>query len=569
MSESRKELKVQVLKHEVDKSANDTQGNQRKENERCQKTRPFSYERTRPFNYEDANGELRAQASTDLPVTHDQTMEKITDTEIRRTPLISPMKKISDDAAMKAEAIVAEIPLPEEAKKTLERYLAQAMTENPEAAKYIGSAMAVAPWKKRPKGMNFSLALKKIKKYFRDTEDGERVKNFYCIEIHVFKKNGKVKIFEAEVEDCKVKGIDWLKKATGSLAQIPGESKAKHLYEEMVQDCIEAENVSLEIQYPNAGWRNIPQIGWRYVYGNGVIGTPRIGIHTDSSYSLNIQEENLGTQETFACAFEMMNLCARKSVSHSLWLYIHAALLTTVFKLAGYPLNFVFIIQGVTNSRKTSLVTAVAKLFDRENLTADAEFATATACGIEKTVSRYKDAPVLIDDFKPGATLSQQREMEQKLDELVRLYGNRVEKKRMTDFTPRGEEKFFPVGGGCILTAEVLTGVSSTLTRTFVVEINNGDVNNDLLNFYQTQRWILPTYAYDFLTWVTEGFQGVVEYIRQHFPQWRKAIRFQYARYAEMYATFCCVGGLLAQYTQDRGFWNKEQAEQFLEETRN
>ena len=125
----------------------------------------------------------------------------------------------------------------------------------------------------------------------------------------------------------------------------------------------------------------------------------------------------------------------------------------------------------MTNSRKTSLVLALAKIFGRNNLVADAEFATATNCGIEKVLGTYHDAPVIVDDFKPGATPMQQKALDGKLDELLRFYGNRVTKKRMTDFMPAGSKKYFPISGGCIITMEIVNGVQSSLSRMFLVEL--------------------------------------------------------------------------------------------------
>lgn len=533
------------------------------EKEESQKTEEKTSQLIRPLTFEQEE-----KADRNLPMTN-QAPVKEEPAEIKgfNLPHISPFLKLSDQSIKKAKYIMENLNLPEQDKKTLERYVAKGIEENPGVMANISAIAATVPYFSATKDMNFSLRLRRIKIYFYDTEDGEMKKRFYLIQIKVVKKNGKIQVFETEVEDNKIKSTEWLKKATGCLAKIPSDKREKQVFTEMIQSCIETENVTTEIQYPNAGWRNIPLMGWKYVFGNGVVGERRVCVHTDTTYSLNIKDEALGTKGTFDKALEMTSICQNRGVSHTLWLYVHAAMLTTLFELAGYPLNFVFIIQGITNSRKTSLVTTVAKLFDRDRLVADAEFATATACGIEKTASRYKDAPVLIDDLKPGATMAQQREMDRKLDELIRLYGNRVSKKRMTDFMPRGKEKFFPVGGGCILTAEVLNGVSSTLTRTFTVEINNMDVRNEVLSFYQIQRWILPTYAYDFLAWVTEGFQGIVNFIREHFPEWRKTLKFHYARYAEIYATFWCIGILISQYAQDRGFWGRDEAGQFVTET--
>ena len=241
-------------------------------------------------------------------------------------------------------------------------------------------------------------------------------------------------------------------------------------------------------------------------------------------------------------------------------------MLSELFEQAGYPINFAFGIMGVTNSRKTSLVTTMAQLFHREKLKADAEFATATSCGIEKTLGTYRDAPVLIDDFKPGVNKTMQRCLDKKLDELLRLAGNRVPKQRMTDFMPDGDKKYFPINGGVIMTMELVTGVLCSLTRMFLTEISADEVQNDKLRYYQENRWLLPTHIYDFLCWITENFTDVVAFIAKVFPNLRANYVSEIGRYSEMYATFMTVSEILGIYARARKFWNDLAITSFITE---
>ena len=508
------------------------------------------------------NGSEKADESGDIEKT--EMVGKENHISLYQDPScrVKPIRIVSDINAKRAKQLVEGLNISQELGTVLEKNIARTLEENPQLANFFPVTEPKECYRKNR--MNFTMQLIGVQVAIKDTEIGEQEKRSYQINLTVTKLNGKKCLFSTTVEDYKIKGTDWLRKATGSLAHIPADKNEKQMYANMIQKCIETEEVPVEIEYPNAGWRQVSNLGWRYIFKEGIIGGAKQKIHTaGNSYSLNVNWPEVGKSDVFAAAMNMMKICKHKGVSTTLVLYVHASLLTTLFEIAGYPLCFVYIIQGVTNSRKTSLVTAVGKIFDREKLIADAEFATATSCGIEKTASLYKDAPVLIDDFKPGATLAQQREMERKLDELIRLYGNRVSKKRMNDYIPKGNEKFFPVGGGCILTAEILTGVSSTLTRAFVTEIDRDDVQNDLLEYYQNQRWIIPTHMYDFLLWVTGEFDGIVGFICQRFPILRKKYDFRYNRYGEMFATFYLTAELLGQYAVARGFWNMENARAF------
>lgn len=417
--------------------------------------------------------------------------------------------------------------------------------------------------------LNFNLVLQHRVVLISDTEDGESMKYRYRISIIVRTLNGGRQCYFADVDSDKVKGLDWLKKATHSLAKLPRGKEEQAEYANIVQRCIESETADTELIYPNAGWRDIPQIGWRYVYGEGVIGDDKLLVHTDDiKYGMNVMKEKAGTSEIFKKVMGMTNICRNGVTSLALFLFLHASLLSSIFQEVGYPINFVFGIAGVTNSRKTSLVLAMTRIFGTGNSVADAEFATATVCGIEKVLSSYKDGVVLIDDFKPGVSIAQQRKMDEKLDQLVRYYGNRVPKKRMLDFSAERDKKFFPINGGCVLTMEIVTGVLSSITRMFITEIGLDDVDNRQLSLYQKENMLLPTHVYDFISWVTVRFSCVSGLIREQIPLFRGENNFETPRHNEMFATFMVIATIFAQYALERGFWQSAQAQEFVQDTR-
>ena len=410
--------------------------------------------------------------------------------------------------------------------------------------------------------LNFNLKLaKKIIRVY-DTENGEVKKYDYDIWIQVTKQNGKVIDFEASVSSEKVKDISWVTKATHSLATIPRDKDQREEWYEKVQCCVESENVPFELMYPNAGWREIRPNVWRFVYADGVIGEEGVDIHTLPRYNLILKPEKIGVAETFQLATKMIHV-TKNATALEVFLFTHMGIMSTLFDRAGFPLKFVLGIVGVTNSRKTSLVLALSQVFGREKFLSDAEFATATRCGIEKTLSTFKDGVVIIDDFKPGINVGQQNELNRKLDELVRMYGDRVPKKRMTDFMSDGEKKYFPIGGGCVLTMELVTGVTSSITRMFLTELGQDDVQNDQLSFYQENRWVLNTHLYDFVLWVTDHFEKVVNYVSNRIPQLRSERLYTVGRYNEMRAFFTVTTEIFSQYARDRNFWMEDESFSF------
>lgn len=278
--------------------------------------------------------------------------------------------------------------------------------------------------------LNFDLFLLSRVLEIYDIEEGEQLQVFYTIKIMVYTMKGSVVEFQKKIMASKVKEFSWVTMATNAFAQIPQDKTEKLEFQRKVQQCIETEEAPTEILYPVAGWRKVPNIGWRFIFGDGIVGEKNKLVRTNSAYaSMLVKRECVGSKQVFDMAMTMQRICDSGMCSTALFLYTHASMLATIFTEASHPLQFVFAISGVTNSRKTSLALEMAKVFSREKMITDAEFATATACGIEKVLGKYKDGVVIVDDFKPGVTVSQQKIMNEKLDAVVRFYGNRVSKK--------------------------------------------------------------------------------------------------------------------------------------------
>ena len=116
----------------------------------------------------------------------------------------------------------------------------------------------------------------------------------------------------------------------------------------MVQECIEQE-AEAEWIYPSAGWREIPKLGWRYVYKDGIIGGSE-NVHTaGKNYSLDVKKEQLGEKEVFDNVMGMKNICGNVRTSLEMLIFVHAGLLTTLFERAGHRIDFSLMVVAPTN----------------------------------------------------------------------------------------------------------------------------------------------------------------------------------------------------------------------------
>lgn len=502
-------------------------------------------------NVESKEEDISASESVDLP--------KFDILKLPFSLLANDVKKMAENLCLPLQSIYGD------GTKSLVLYIGQALQNYKNKGNQIPCVLPASCQNIRHSGFNFQLKLKKRIINIIDTVNGEKKHFSYNISIELYLQNGESQNYSAIVESDKVKNFSWLNRATNCLAKLPDEKDAKIKLLKMIQECIETQNVPTEIIYPNAGWRFIENFGWRYVYGSGTIGIQGNDIHTRRRDEEFMFPKGSYTQLTiFNDVLDAMKICKSKCASTILFLFTHMATISTFFEEGGYPINFILGIVGVTNSRKTSLTLAMTRIFCQKKKVADAEF-TATAAGIEKTLSIYKDAPIFIDDFHPEETRSQQLAQNKKLETLVRFYGNRVPKKRMDDYSGT-EEKFFPIQGVCVMTMELIAGVQSSLSRIMAVEIDKKEVQNSLLSYYQKKEWILSTHIFDFILWGTKKQNAIIQTIANQVPQLRTQYQFEYQRFGEMFAVFHLSAQFIGDYGKSRDFWTSEESAAFVRE---
>lgn len=412
--------------------------------------------------------------------------------------------------------------------------------------------------------LNFTLKVLRKVTQISDSKDGEEENAEYEVQVVVYMREGGSQAFIHKVKSSEIKDSKWLQIATDAMATKLREKVEKEEFENCVQNAIEACDIEKEVIYPTSGWRKMADGKYRYIIGQGIVGNYNYfaNIHTLKQYNLQCREEMLGTEKVFRSAIGMCDICKNRRASTELFIFFHTALMRKIFECAGFDVRFIMAVLGQTNSRKTSMVAAMMKLFNRDKLSADAQF-VSTGCGIEKTLGLYGDAVVIIDDFKPAAMRAKQGKYDDKFEQLVRFYGDGVEKRRMTEFSKGNKNLFFPIRGCCVITGEIISGITSSLSRMFITEIEKDTVNNNLLAIYQTKKWILPTHTYDFLYWLTENFDEVVKYIRDNFNEKRKQYRFEFGRYSEMYATLTITAEIICKYAVSRGFFSLDESNDF------
>jgi hypothetical protein len=368
---------------------------------------------------------------------------------------------------------------------------------------------------------------------------------------------------EKEVGILELESFLWVSDASAGTAFLQNKEETKMFINE-IRRLVRNPHIRKKIVYLTNGWKKV-QNQFCYVINDGVIGNhfPELCGAEDLIFRYN--PSAIGSIEIFQAAMSMMGICKDDAIGKILFLYAHLSCLTTLFDLAGFPIKFIVALIGETNSRKTSLAWVYTKIFNRECYDPDITF-TSTKGGIETMVSKYSDAPLLVDDFRPGLYGRQSREMSEKLELLSRLYGDRTKITRMKG--TMGDQSY-PVKGGCVITGEGIDneGIESSGTRRITLFIDRNQVYNDRLSSHQQNPDIFPTHLYDFLLYITQYFDYTVAEIKRICGELRKRGKFRIPRVSEQYAVLMCMAEIIMQYGENRGFLNAEYKRQFLQNT--
>lgn len=399
------------------------------------------------------------------------------------------------------------------------------------------------------------VVVKLVEKQEHFSRDNDESVFQYVFEVCSLTSRKKVR-----VKGEKLQQLTWLVSAAGGLLYLT--TKLEEQIRKALILLIQKSRLTVVAYYKVNGWTHTDS-GFVYILSSGIIGNIECEVRGNPKYNFpDIQR--VSCRDAFLEMFGMLQICRSQKIMWALILYIQAAFMSTLFEMAGMPLKMILALIGETNSRKTTLAILLGKIFNRTSRMPDVTF-TATAGGIEKVIYEFHDACLILDDMKPGATKAQNRDINKKLEQVTRLYGDRTPKKRMTGF---GSDEELQINGGCIVTGEYIEGVESSRARRLEVMIDREEVDNEKLSEYQKQD-IWPTYLYHFLAFITAKFAETVEYIRTRGEELRRNAGFKLGRRNEIWAQLSVVVEIMTFYGRECGAISQERSSELAMEGRN
>ena len=375
-------------------------------------------------------------------------------------------------------------------------------------------------------------------------------------------------VFEAEEDVKSLMSENEVLRITKDRAYI--EPTSKRLYRKLINLLI-AKSKFKEIKlYERTGWIQLKRDKWVYLTDQGIIGESDSKIKADVPYHFRFDTNALGSKQVFWDFWEMRHICKKSKNSVFLMHYACVAVMTTLFQNAGKGVNFIVALIGATNSYKTTVGILFSRLFDRTaTATPDIRF-NSTEVAIMEKMSAYGDAILMVDDFVPFTSGKQMSEQMKKSETIIRSYGDREPRKRSQVYAKiNNVPEYSPIKGCCLITGEIFkTESESSDTRVIQLQFETGDVDLDMLTYYQEHLMNYPTFLYDFILYL----QGHIPTIEQTIKEEIRRVRADHPnaistpRFVDTLAIMTAEIHIFYEYAVEKTFITKEEAERQKED---
>jgi len=277
-----------------------------------------------------------------------------------------------------------------------------------------------------------------------------------------------------------------------------------------------------ETIYTHLGWREVND-KWVFLYYDGCIGADDVTVDVDkvlSRYSLSDQGYDLA--DAARASLALLDV-APLDVTIPLLALTYLSPLCEPLRQAKKEPNFLVWLHGTTGSRKTSLSMLFLSHFGnfvRDNPPASFR---DTANALEKRTSLTKDCLIIVDDYHPSSSQAEAKQLEDKAQKLLRSFGDRVARGRLTsttDFRP----EYVPRGLALITGEDQISGQSSN-ARCLGIEINKNSVDLNLLSQAQNNAPLLPQVMRGYIEWLCPKMPHIANDLSALFLENRKVFQ--------------------------------------------
>lgn len=304
---------------------------------------------------------------------------------------------------------------------------------------------------------------------------------------------------------------------------------------------VQAEAAPTEKILCDHGWQKIDG-NMLYIYDNHA---PVSSYKIETGRQICIAED----KQPVNIFMDAVRLFANENVAGPLLAYSVYGILYRVLSDAGINPQTVLFLCGPTGCRKTSVSKVLFRFYEDELQCAPQSF-QSTLGSIDQLVNEGRDGILLLDDFCPNVGNADEKDMFQKLEKVIRLYGDNS-KRRALDGNHQIKD-VASVQGGAVVTGEIPGHGKSSLLRMLTVELNHDDLNLECLYEFQKNPRLWPTFISAFVGAVEAKYEQVKKYVQDLYPKYRKegSDFFTDGRIVDHYAVMMCCSQVLFCFLQ-------------------
>lgn len=286
--------------------------------------------------------------------------------------------------------------------------------------------------------------------------------------------------------------------------------------------------------YTHMGWRHIGD-NWCYLHSGGVIGNKavRVELNCDiTGYALPNHAENY--QEAVKTSLLLKDV-APPELSIPLLALVYLSPLNEFFRQSGCEPAFVTMLTGPTGTMKSTLAALALCHFGQFTAKSLPGSFNDTRNALDVKGFALKDTLMVVDDFYPSAYKSEYAKMASTLQGLLRSYGDRSGRARMTaDIKLRAV--YVPRGNLLVTGEDVPNLEQSGLARQLMLEINPGDVDKEKLSSLQGDSFLLGQAMRGYIEWLIPQADTLKDVLLAKFIAYRQQAQAGHPRLAEVVA---------------------------------
>ncbi|MEB9441255.1 hypothetical protein P4I98_23960 [Bacillus cereus] len=259
-------------------------------------------------------------------------------------------------------------------------------------------------------------------------------------------------------------------------------------------------DIKTKSMYKTIGWTRIEK-NYLYLHGQGAIGKESSTLVHDSlkKFTLVVDKE-ANKSKVYKKSLQLLEI-APIDVTLPLFCFTILSTINTLLKFNNLEPRFTLWLYGETGSRKTTLASLFFNIFNQQTAPEISANFKDTKTALEIKMFEYKDCVLLVDDYHPTDKLSEKKDMEDKAEFILRMYGDRIKKSRSNINLTKQKE--FMTRGLCAITAEDAISIQSNMARCINVPLERNCVDLEKLTKFQKNPLMFPTAIYNFINWLT------------------------------------------------------------------